>query len=172
MRNKNINISRQEQQSKFEKKWAEIFFSHINNQHNFDYQAKSLPNNVQVIDVMGISKGGNYQELRLELTEAKKWIPEELNFTKEDINNDFGYFDNNQVQQSIDRKIKKYNKKLIDVSSVILLVQGSLSYDWMENCIVQLKKKYIFASFKGIYYVCPDSTKNDSFVMEIKNAFN
>lgn len=90
MRNKSIKISREENQSEFERKWAEIFFSHINNQYNFDYYAKSLSNNVQAIDVMGISKGGNYHELRLELTEAKKHIFNYKNvFSKNNANTEF-----------------------------------------------------------------------------------
>ena len=65
-------MNNEERQSNFEKKWAEIFFSYINNKFNFDYQAKSLPNSIQATDVLGISISGEYPKLKTELTQARK----------------------------------------------------------------------------------------------------
>ena len=95
-----------------------------------------------------------------------------MGLTEQNILDGFGFFDNNQIQNSIDRKIKKYNKRQINVSDVILLVQGLLSDNWMKNDIIQLKEKNISAHFKGIYYIYPGDTKNASFVLDIKKAFN
>lgn len=156
-------MTKEERKSKFEQTWAEIFFSYINDKYNFDYQTKSLPNQISAIDVIGISKSGKFPELKTELTQA-------LHF---DISrNGIVHLDCDQVENRIDEKIVYYNKKLINLTDKILLIQGHIDYVDMEYDIIQLRKKYISAPFKGIYYIkCPDYNKNNSFIMSIKNAF-
>lgn len=170
MQNKST-MKKEEKKSEIEKKWAKIFFSFINKKYNFDYSAKSLPNTIPVVDVEGVSISGKFPKLKTELTLAIEWAPEELGLTKKNIKSGFGYFDNNQIQNSIDKKICKYNKKRIDINGVILLIQGKLNYNWMNDYIIKLKEKNISSPFKGIYYIYLDDTKNTSFVLSIKKAF-
>lgn len=156
-------MSKKERQSKCEQTWAEIFFSYINDKYNFDYQIKSPPNQISAIDVIGISKSGKFPELKTELTQALLF---------EDSKNGIAHLDCDQVENRIDEKIAYYNKKLINLTDKILLIQGHINYVDMKCDIIQLRKKYITAPFKGIYYIkCPDYNKNNSFVMSIKNAF-
>lgn len=156
-------MNREERQSRFEKTWAEIFFYHINKKYKFDYEAQALPNSIQATDVIGLSKSGKFPKLKLELSQAT---------LKEFSEKDIIIFDCDQVENCIDKKIKKYTERLVNVDDIILLVQGHISLDVIKYDIMKLIKKYNSAPFKGIYYVYPPSYKqNNSFVMEIKKAF-
>lgn len=164
-------MSKEQKQKEFENKWARIFLLFINSIYGFDYYPSFLPKNIPAKDIIGISRNSKYPVLNLELTEAKEFRPKEIHLTKGDIKKGLKHYDLNQVQASINNKEKKYKERRVDVSEVILLVQGYIGKEWMEDEIEALKLKNICTSFKGIYYIYPGDTNEKEFVMAIKPCY-
>jgi len=164
-------MDRQQQNKECENKWAQMFLDFINFKHGFDYISAPSPCNSSADDIRGISKTNKFENVILELTEAKKFCPKEINLTTTDIKNGIKFFNNNQVQNVIDNKIKKYYKNNTNVINVILLIQGYLGKDWMKDDLDKLRSKNIRAPFKGIYYIYPGDTTSKAFTVEIKKCF-
>lgn len=158
-------MSDQEQKkSDFEKIWAEMFLEYYNSEYGFDYSARPKLN-VPAIDVIGVSNSGVFPAVKLELTEAKQ-VERVIKYGKDKVI----FFNINYISEALTKKEEKYRDKDVDIRDVILLVQGHLPKDWMEDIINSLKQTHKNSLFRGIYYICPESVREPSFVMEIKGC--
>ena len=83
-----------------------------------------------------------------------------------DFTKDFIY---KNVINLIEKKEIKYEEAGVNINDVVLLVQGHLTKDWVEDVVIELRSRYQNSVFMGIYYVCPGGLEESSFVMEIKS---
>ncbi len=154
-----MKLTQEERKAASEMAWAEIFLEYFNKEYKCDYRASSILN-VPATDVVAESNSGSFPSLKLELTEANRL---------DSIKDGGRVFDNDNVLLAIQEKERKYRKAGVNISDAILLVQGHLTKDWMEDVITELRSRYQNSFFMGIYYVCPGGLEEASFVMEIKS---
>jgi hypothetical protein len=153
--------------------WASVFVASINQDYNFDYTIVPERTEESPIDMYAVSKSGKYPTLSLQLTHAVELpfiayeTPQTANYSRQ------------PTIDAIERKYEKLSRQGVDLSKIILVVQGYMNLETAKATFADdhfLKfQQYPFA---GIYYVVPpmfsgesDETLQDGLVMEIKNAF-
>lgn len=160
------------EKKQLEQIWSKVFVSKINEEQGFDYEVVVEPEEMSPIDVMAISKSGKFPQLKLQLTFAIEtpfiaYPPMASDYTKV------------PTQRAIDKKIEKYGNQQVDMSDIILLVQGYMSSKAVKFSFADSSfKEYAHYPFKGIYYVSPPMFSGETneqlqggVLVTIKDAF-
>lgn len=155
-----MKLTQEQKKAASEMAWAEVFIKYFNKKYGFDYVASSIIG-VPATDIVAESQSGDFPSLKIELTEAKR--------LDDPIKDGVKIFDNDNVSSAIEKKEIKYEEAGVNINDVVLLVQGHLTKDWMEDVVIGLRSRYQNSCFMGIYYVCPGGLEESSFVMEIKS---
>lgn len=160
------------EKKQLEQIWSKVFVSKINDKHGFDYEVVVEPEELSPIDVLAVSKTNAYPVLKLQLTFALEnsfiaYPPMASDYTEV------------PTKRAIDNKIERYTNQQIDMTELILLVQGYMSTKAAKYSFADASlKKYAHYPFKGIYYVSPPMFSGETneqlqggVLVTIKDAF-
>lgn len=160
------------EKKQLEQIWSKVFVAKINEAYGFDYEVVVEPEEMSPVDAMAISKSGIRPDLKLQLTFALEtsfiaYPPMASDYTKV------------PTQRAIDKKLKKYSNQQVDMSELVLLVQGYMSHQAAKYSFADASfKDYAHYPFKGIYYVSPPMFSGDTneqlqggVLITIKDAF-
>lgn len=153
--------------------WASVFTRAINKQFGFDYALVPERGENSPIDMYAVSKSGNLPELKLQLTHAV-----ELPFMAYEQTQSADYTEEPTID-AIERKNERLQSQGVDLSEIILVVQGYMNHRNAQRVFSEGKfDKYKNYAFKGIYYAAPsmmsgdtDESFQDGFIIPIKDAF-
>ena len=153
--------------------WASVFVASINQDHNFDYTLLPERTEESPVDMFAISKSGEFPTLQIQLTHAV-----ELPFVAYESPQTANYSRQPTID-AIERKYEKLTRQGVDLSKLILVVQGYMNLETAKATFADERFiKYQDYPFAGIYYVVPpmfsdetDETLQDGLVLQIKDAF-
>lgn len=153
--------------------WASIFVHEINLQYNFDYNLVPERGEESPVDMYAVSESGEYPQLELQLTHAV-----ELPFMayEQPISADYT---KQPTIDAIERKHEKLERQGIDLSRLILVIQGYMNHEAAALVFADPDfEKYKNYLFKGIYYSAPammsgdtDESLQEGYIVAIKDAF-
>lgn len=154
--------------------WASVFIHEINNQNNFDYTLIPERGENSPVDLYAVSQSKKFPELRLQLTHAV-----ELPFISYEQPTTADYSKQPTID-AIERKFEKLTHQGVDLSNLILIIQGYMNKDTATIVFADESfEKYRAYPFKGIYYVSPavmsgdtDESLQDGYIVAIKDAIN
>ena len=153
--------------------WASVFVREINKQYGFDYYLVPERGENSPVDLYCVSKSHKLPQLQLQLTHAI-----EVPFMAYEQHADVDYT-NHPTVEAIERKNEKLTSQGIDLSTLILVVQGYMNHRTAKQVFADpLFEKYKTYAFQGIYYAAPsmmsadtDESFQDGYIIAIKDAF-
>lgn len=154
--------------------WASVFIHEINEQNQFDYTLVPERGEESFVDLYAVSQSHKWATLKLQLTYAV-----ELPFIAYEQPSSADY-SGKPTMEAIERKFHKLSHQEVDMSDLILVIQGYMNRQTAEKVFAaQEFDKYLSYPFKGIYYVAPammsadtDESLQEGFIVPIKGAFH
>lgn len=157
--------------------WASVFAHQINQQYDFDYQLVPEHGENSPVDIYMVSKSDAHPQMALQLTHAV-----ELPFIAYDDEAASANYTKQPTIDAIERKHEKLLHQHIDLSQLILVIQGYMNKETAEQVFADSSfKKFKKYEFAGIYYVAPpmlssedggaNESLQDGYIVPIKSAF-
>ncbi len=154
--------------------WASVFVNEINKLHGYDYVLIPERGENTPVDIFAVSKVGKMPQLQLQLTHAV-----ELPFMAYEQGVSANYTKQPTVD-AIERKREKLESQDVDLSKIVLIVQGYMNEETAKQVFLEdhFFNKFKEYGFLGIYYVAPSMMSGetqealqDGYIIPIKDAF-
>ncbi len=154
--------------------WASVFVNELNRLYGYDYVLVPERGENTPVDMYAVSKSGKVPQLQLQLTHAV-----ELPFMAYEQGTSANYTKQPTID-AIERKCEKLKSQNIDLSQIVLIVQGYMNHKTANKVFLEDKtfKKFTEYDFAGIYYVAPSMMSGDTqeflqngYMIPIKDMF-
>ncbi|MFA5954909.1 MAG: hypothetical protein WC817_05275 [Patescibacteria group bacterium] len=142
-----------------------MFLPLYNLENETDYETGTEETQKSIVDRRGISKSGNYPDLKLQIKEIKEWDEDLADTTKGVKAFDLNIF--RFLLEKIEKAEKKY-KADPEVVDTILLLEVGVTKRWLDEWKVEKGDKMQKYSFKNIFCIAKASNLNDTYIFKLQ----